>query len=101
MKTLILIIFLPSCAAINGDFNPIYDEGFIAYKFYDDISELREVCKDINIDIDNAVGCFICSGSICQIHSIKERCTWDHEIEHILYGDFHGNQSVTCKTRKD
>ena len=90
---ILLVLLLASCATINNDLDPMYNSGFISYQFYDTISEVEKVCGNGN------VGCTLCSGSVCKIHSIKEQCVWDHEVDHVFYGQFHGTTSTNCKGR--
>lgn len=92
--TLLFVIALSGCSSLSS-FNPRVDKVFFSVNFHNSIESIEAACEK------GSRGCYKCnpSGSVCDIQSIKERCVLDHEIDHVLFGYFHGNKSVNCKTR--
>jgi len=92
--SILLIVALSGCSSLST-FNPRVDKVFFSVQFHNSIESIEAACgKGVR-------GCYKCnpSGSVCNIQSIKERCVLDHEVDHVLFGDFHRNKLVNCKTR--
>jgi hypothetical protein len=101
MKYLILLLCVLSMNVNAGIFGPSFEEllvsdtTVIVLKFYDNVAQVEAAC------MVGAVGCALCNedNSICTIHAVKERCVVAHEIDHVLFGAFHGDSKVNCKAR--
>jgi len=91
---ILLIVALSGCATLST-FSPRVDQVFFSVQFHNSIESIEAACGKGN------VGCYKCSPSFkyCNVDSIKERCVYDHEQDHVLFGDFHGDKSVNCKSR--
>ena len=93
-----LISVFSGCASTmsNSQFEDtlISEKVFIQFNFVDSPAELEGVCGECT------VGCAVCNDaySYCQIYSVKERCVLDHEIDHVLFGNYH-EKGATCQTR--
>ena len=105
MKYVWLIILICLISVISGCASPmsnsqfedslISEKIFIQFNFVDSPTELEGVCGELT------VGCALCNDaySYCQVYSVKERCVLDHEIDHVLFGDFHKGIPSTCAVR--
>lgn len=92
--SILLIIALSGCSSLST-FNPRVDQVFFSVQFHNSIESIETACgKGVR-------GCYKCnpSKSVCNIQSIKERCVYDHEQDHVLFGPFHGDKSVSCVVR--
>ena len=94
--SLMCLLLLPSGCSAQQRFEPQHDSGIIRYTF----QSVEEVAKFCGIGSD-VVGCTICSGSDCEMHLVRERCVWDHEVDHVFFGDFHKGKKPTCKARAE
>lgn len=97
MKNLIVLIFslqLLGCADFRN-FNPESNRYVLIIELYDTLGDVQKVCGK------GKAGCFERVGSVNKVHTIKERCVFDHEMDHLFFGPFHGDRSAGCKTRAD
>ena len=86
-------------ASTSNEFedNLVTEHAIVALVLYDSPEELWSECGDGN------VGCAKCKQNgdfrTCAIHTIKDRCVVAHEIDHVLFGDFHKGRDVDCTVR--
>lgn len=91
-----LCIILSGCSAQQRFDVPI-EIANVTFIFYDSLGEVAKKCG-----AEGDAGCAICTGTTikhCVIHTVKERCMMDHEMDHVIFGDFHKGKDVLCKTR--
>lgn len=97
MRILILALILSGCSAQQRFDVPVKVVA-ATMLFYDTRDEVGRICGDYS-----KVGCMYCKGNNllkeCLIHSLKERCVFDHEMDHVFFGDFHKGGEATCKER--
>ena len=84
-----LFMLLSGCATV-GTFTPDSESSVVLLKFHDR-NDIPNHCPD------GAVGCMIKEGNVYKIHSVREWCTLNHEIAHVIKGDYH-SKGATCKT---
>jgi hypothetical protein len=96
LLVLVLLVLLTSACSSTFDkpFTPIRDSFTVDVLLVDNPHQLVGKC------IIGALGCAYCVPSgRCYLYSVKNRCVLDHEIDHLLFGFFHGNKMVSCDVR--
>lgn len=85
---------LTGCAV--SDFQPRSNLVTTSTFFYDTLEQVQMICGY------GHAGCYQCvkDTAVCTIHALKERCVVDHEMDHVYFGNFHGDEAVNCKARK-
>lgn len=92
---LLALLLLFGCDQPPEKISTDYDEYTVTIKFYDSVDDVQKACGG------ERNGCFMYFKSKPyqgQIHAIRSRCVLDHEIDHLLYGEFHKDDAI-CTTR--
>lgn len=96
-KSLIALCILLSGCSAQQRFDVPIDIANVTFLFYNSLQEAEQKCGRV----DDA-GCTICTGTTikhCVVHLVKERCMLDHEMDHVIFGDFHKGKDALCKER--
>ena len=97
-KALILIIAvsLTACAR-GGTFEEelLSDKILIFLKFHDTIESVQRECGEGTA----ACAAWSADHTLAVIHSIKDRDCVGHEIDHVLFGQWHDGRKAGCSAR--
>jgi len=94
-----LISVVSGCTSTisNSEFKDqlVSNQTVVLIQLYDSVEDVEKVCGE------GAVGCAPCNKqhAVCKVHSIKERECLAHEIDHVLFDDFHEDMPSTCTVR--
>lgn len=84
IKALLLCLILTGCASTQKMPHGVYEVKIIV------TYNVENKCGAGN------VGCIFCIKKKCNIYTTPERQCLAHEIDHLLYGAFHGKRKAEC-----
>jgi len=95
LLTLTLVLFTGACA-----YHPTMegDRYLIILEFYTKTEAARICIEEYNAAIGTE-GCTICTGTFRRIIINRRKSCLDHEIDHVLYADWHGARKAECSER--
>ena len=92
---ILILLLLFGCNQPPENIKTNHNEYSVIIRLYDNVDDVKKACGG------ERNGCFMyykSSPNKGAIHTIRSRCVLDHEIDHLLYGEFH-KDGASCTTR--